>query len=312
MSPENSKRILFIINPVSGVGKKKVVERLIGERLDRKLYDVTVVHTERPGHATEISRAAAEAGVDIVVAVGGDGTVNEVASGLVGTSTAMAILPAGSGNGLARHLKIPMNPVKAIGLINRGPVRTIDTAEIDGKLFVNVAGIGFDAAVAKRFAGAGKRGFSTYFRVTADTYRNYQSKKYILTIDGKTIRRRALMISFANSSQFGNNTSIDPAASVSDGFIDVCIVGKVPLTRVLFLAPLLFLKKFDKTRYVEIIRAKEVTVIRKKGKTIHLDGDPNTVGREFTVKIHPLSLKVVAPEKADKRTGGQVDKWSGG
>ncbi|HPS62306.1 MAG TPA: diacylglycerol kinase family lipid kinase [Bacteroidales bacterium] len=302
---ENSKRILFIINPVSGVGKKKVMERLIAGRFGND-PDVSVVFTGHPGHATEISRRAASDGVDIVVAVGGDGTVNEVASGLVGTQTAMAILPAGSGNGLARHLKIPMNPRRALELISERPVRTIDTAEIDGQLFVNVAGIGFDAAIAKKFAAAGKRGFSTYFRVTADTYKNYRSKKYILTIDGKIIRRRALMVSFANSSQFGNNASIDPAASVSDGFIDVCIVGKMPLHKVAFLAPLLFMGKFDKTRYVEIIRAREVLVKRKKGKTIHLDGDPKTIGREFTVKIHPLSLRVVAPPKTG--TGGLADQ----
>jgi diacylglycerol kinase (ATP) len=289
------KRILFIVNPVSGIGKQKGVERLIGEHLDKERFNAEIVYTDAPGNATEISRKAAMDGFDIVVAVGGDGTVNETAAGLVGTDTALAIVPAGSGNGLARHLKVPMNLKRAIDIIGHGRIKKIDTATINDQLFVNVAGVGFDASVAKKFAAAGKRGFSTYFRITASSYKNYEPKQYTLIIDGKVIKRRALLVSFANSSQFGNNTSIDPSASVSDGFIDVCIVGKVPEWKTIFLAPLLFLKKFDRTRYVEIIRAKEVILKRKKGKNIHLDGDPKIMGKELSIKVNPLSLSVVVP-----------------
>jgi diacylglycerol kinase (ATP) len=186
-----------------------------------------------------------------------------------------------------------MNLGRSINLINHGRVIRIDTATINDQIFVNVAGIGFDASVAKKFAGAGKRGFSTYLRITTSSYKNYKTKQYSLEIDGKVIKRRALLISFANSSQFGNNTTIDPSADVSDGYIDVCIVGKVPYWKAVFLAPLLFLKKFDQTRYVEIIRAKEVVIRRKKGRSIHLDGDPKTMGKELTLKINPLSLHVI-------------------
>jgi len=291
------ERILFIVNPVSGTGKHKDVERLIKERLDKTKYIATIVYTDAPGHAAEISRRAAGEGVGIVVAVGGDGSVNETAAGLVGTDTAMGIIPSGSGNGLARHLKIPMNSKHAIDVINDGMMVKIDTATINDQLFVNVAGIGFDASVAKKFALAGKRGFSTYFRITAGSYKQYEPKQYSLIIDGKVIKRRALLISFANSSQFGNNTSIDPAADVSDGLIDVCIVGKMPYWKTFFLSPLLFLKKFDQTRYVEIIRAKEVVLKRKKGKNIHLDGDPKIMGKKLTIRINPLSLKVIVPNR---------------
>jgi len=289
------KRVLFIVNPISGSGKQKSIERLIGERLDKNRFNVEIVLTDAPGNAIEISRKAAADGVDIVVAVGGDGTVNEIATGLVGTGTALAIVPAGSGNGLARHLKIPMNLKHAIDLIGQGKILKIDTATINDQLFVNVAGVGFDASIAKKFAAAGKRGFSTYFRITASTYKNYEPKQYTLIIDGKVIKRRALLVSFANSSQFGNNTSIDPDASVNDGFIDVCIVGKMPEWKTLFYAPLLFLRKFDQTRYVEIIRAKEVVLKRKKGRNIHLDGDPKIMGKELSMKINPLSLNVIVP-----------------
>ena len=292
---QSTKRILFIVNPISGIGKHKGVERLIGSRMDKTRFDVEVLYTNAPGNATEISRKAALDGIDIVVAVGGDGTVNEVAAGLTGTDTALAIVPAGSGNGLARHLKIPMNIKRAIDIIGHGNILKIDTATINDQLFVNVACVGFDASVAKKFAVAGKRGFSTYFRITASSYKNYKPKQYTLIIDGKVIKRRALLVSFANSIQFVNNTSIYPSASVNDGFIDVCIVGKVPEWKTIFLAPLLFLRKFDRTRYVEIIRAKEVILKRKKGKSIHLDGDPKIMGKELSIKVNPLSLNVMVP-----------------
>jgi len=296
MSEESSKKhILFIINPISGIGNHHGVEHLITERLDSARFNSSIIYTNSQGHASEISREAAADGVEIIVAVGGDGTVNETAAGLIGTESALAIIPAGSGNGLARHLKIPMNKKRAIDVINHGKVQKIDTATINDQLFVNLAGVGFDASVAKKFASAGKRGFSTYFRITTNSYKNYEPKQYTLVIDGKVIKRRALLISFANSNQFGNNTSIDPTASIDDGFIDVCIVGKMPYWKALLLAPLLFLKKFDQTKYIEIIRAKEVVLKRKKGKSIHLDGDPKTMGKELTMRINPLSLNVIVP-----------------
>lgn len=289
------KSILFVINPISGVGKQKKVERLIRERLDLSIYQPKIVYTESQGHATILSKEAAQNRVDVVVAVGGDGTVNEIATGLVDTDTAMAIIPAGSGNGLARHLKIPMCSRRALDVINSGKVRRIDTATINDQFFVNVAGVGFDATVARKFSTAGKRGLSTYVRITTNTYRTYQPRQYKLEIDGKIIKRRALLISFANSSQFGNNATIDPSASVSDGFIDVCIVGKMPYWKTFFLAPLLFLKMFDQTKYIEIIRARNVVLHRKKGKSIHLDGDPKEMGKELVMKINPLSLNVITP-----------------
>ncbi len=294
--PYTHERILFIVNPVSGIGKQRGVEKLISERLDKDKFKAEIAYTKEAGHATEISRQAAIDGIDIVAAVGGDGTVNETAAGLVGTETALAIIPSGSGNGLARHLEIPMNLKHAIDIVNSGKRMKIDTATINDQLFVNVAGIGFDASVAKKFAVAGKRGFSTYLKITTSSYMNYEPKQYSLVIDGKVVKRRALLISFANSSQFGNNTSIDPGASVNDGYIDVCIMGKIPWWKTLFLAPLLFLKKFDQTKYIEIIRAKEVIVKRKKGKNVHLDGDPKLMGKELTMKVNPLSLTVIVPQ----------------
>ncbi|MDD4603806.1 MAG: diacylglycerol kinase family lipid kinase [Bacteroidales bacterium] len=288
-------RILFIVNPISGVKKQRKIEQLVEDHLDKSLFESKIMYTEGPGDATVISRKAAEENTDIVVAVGGDGTVNEVAAGLVGTNTAMAILPCGSGNGLSRHLKIPMNLKKALEVINQNKTTRIDTATLNDQLFVNVAGVGFDAFIAKKFSQAHKRGFTTYLKITTQSYKDYKPKKYTLVIDGNEIKRRALLISFANSSQFGNNTSIDPKASLDDGYIDVCIVGKIPFFKTIFIAPLLFMKQFDRTHFVEIIRAKEVYVKRKKGKNIHLDGDPKKMGKELTMKVNPKSLIIVVP-----------------
>ena len=244
-------------------------------------------------NACSIDRLATHC--DLVIAVGGDGTVNETAQGLIGSETALGIIPTGSGNGLSRHLKIPMDPAKAIRILNNYKISSIDTATLNDNLFVSVAGVGFDARVAKEFAKSGRRGFRKYFNIATSAYTHYKPRKYTMVIDGEEITRRALMISFANSSQFGNNTSIDPNAKIDDGFIDVCIVSKVPYWKTLFLAPLLFMKRFDRTSYVEIIQAKEVELVRKKGKSGHVDGDPFVAGKNVHLKIQPLSLKVIIP-----------------
>jgi diacylglycerol kinase family enzyme len=182
---DTRKSILFIVNPVSGIGKHKGVERLIEDGLDKTQFNPRIVYTSGPGDATDISSKAAAEGIEIIVAVGGDGTVNETAAGLVGTASAMAIVPAGSGNGLARHLGIPMNLKRAIDIINTGRIIKIDTATINDQLFVNVAGVGFDASVAKKFAVAGKRGFSTYLRITTSSYKDYEPKQYTRSLTVK-------------------------------------------------------------------------------------------------------------------------------
>ncbi|MFC2102004.1 diacylglycerol/lipid kinase family protein [Bacteroidota bacterium] len=289
------EKILFIVNPVSGSGRQKRIEALIGKYLDKSSYQPTVVFTEAKGHAFDLAMEAVKERVAVVAAVGGDGTVNEVAKGLVGSGVALAIIPTGSGNGLARHLKLPMNVKRAIGIINRGKRQKIDTASMNGSFFVNVAGVGFDAFVARKFEQSEKRGFFSYFSISTSAYNAYKPKKYIITIDGEVYKRRALMVSFANSSQFGNNTTVAPKATLDDGLIDVCIMRKLPFWKITLLSPLVFTGQFDKTPYLEIIQGKEVVVKRKKGKYVHLDGDPGKEDKTFTIKVHPLSLQVIVP-----------------
>lgn len=289
------KRLLFVINPVSGSGKQRSIEEAVHAYLDHSVYSYKIKYSEYKGHASELATQAIEEGVDVVVAVGGDGTVNEISRNLVGTSIALAVIPTGSGNGLARHLGLPMQLKRAIEIINRGRTRKIDTATLNGHFFLNMAGVGFDAHIARQFDKSPQRGFLSYFRLATRSYRDYKPRRYTIMVDGVEVKRRALMISFANSSQFGNNTSVDPGAEIDDGLIDVCIVRKLPFWKVTLLSPLLFLKKFDKTPYVEIIKAKQVIVKRKRGKYIHLDGDPEKEKKSFEIRVHPLSLHVIIP-----------------
>ncbi|MBM3403428.1 MAG: diacylglycerol kinase family lipid kinase [Bacteroidetes bacterium] len=292
---ENKTRIVFIINPFSGIRKRRKVENVIMSHLDFTKYAPEMAYTERPGHATEICREAIEKGAGMVVAVGGDGSVNEVAKALANTDIPLGIIPSGSGNGLAHHLHIPLSIRKAIHVLNRRHIITIDTATFGENLFFSVAGVGFDAHVAKRYSQVSRRGFFSYFGITIKEYRKYKPGNYRLMIDGRLIERRALFITFANSDQFGYRTVIAPDARADDGLLDVCIVSKIPFFKIFLLSPLLFLKKIHKTRYVEIFKAKEVHLVRKKGKSVNLDGEWIKSGKEIDIRVHPASLRVVVP-----------------
>ncbi len=294
-SEAGRRRIVYIVNPVSGKGKQSGIGKIITRETSDPGIRFEVLFTEYPGHAKDLARKAVSGGATVVVAVGGDGTVNEVANGLVGTDCILGIVPTGSGNGLARHLGLPLRFRDAIRIVNAGKQARIDTATLNGRLFLSVAGAGFDAVVAKRFAAAGQRGFLTYARTAIQAYLNYRQRKFKLIADGEEHVRKGIFVSFANSNQFGNNVSVDPLAELDDGYLDVCVVRKIPFFSLMFLAPAVFLKQIHKTRYVEIIRAKEIFLERKKGKYVHLDGDPWKAGKQIHVKISPLSLSVIVP-----------------
>jgi YegS/Rv2252/BmrU family lipid kinase len=286
------KNILFIVNPISGVGRQKVIEKLIAGHLDKKKYEPVIAYTKARAHATTLAAEAAQNNFDVVVAVGGDGSVNETGKGLVGSHTAMAIMPAGSGNGLARHLGIPMKLEKAMQVINEGRIMSIDTVKMNGERFFGMAGVGFDAHIGWEFARYGKRGFSSYVKVFLREYPRYKAQKYELTLDGKKMEREALLISFANGSQYGNNATIAPHADIGDGLIDVCILRDFHISKAAGLTWKLFTKKMHSSKYLEILRAKEV-IVKQKAETAHLDGEPVLVGHELKMQVDPLSLKVL-------------------
>ncbi len=290
------KKALFLINPISGIGRQKNVEKLIKTYIDKEKLNVNVRYTEFAGHAKEMSREAV--GIyDIVVAVGGDGTVNEVGTSLIGSGTAMAIIPTGSGNGLARHLKIPMRPEKAIQLLNRHKVMKIDTVRVNDLYSLNVAGVGFDAHISHLFARMKQRGLISYVKLVTREFGTYKASDYDLKIDGRDLSQKAFLVSFANSSQYGNNFYIAPDAKVDDGFIDVCVMNKFPKIA----APVLLMSMMSKENiggYLErIVKAKNVLIEHTENLAGHIDGEPVWFGNKVSVRINPLSLNVVVPLK---------------
>ena len=288
------KKIRFIINPVSGFGKHKITESIINEHLDISSFYYEIFYTKAPGHASELCKDAVSQRFDIVAAVGGDGSVNEIGKQLTGSETAMAIIPTGSGNGLARHLNIPIDLYKSIGIINNLNIKKIDTCSVNSETFISMAGVGFDAHIAYKFSKSGKRGFWSYLKLCLIEYINYEVQDYYLNIDGNTMNIKAFFICCANSSQHGNNAVIAPQAIIDDGYIDVCIIKKFPAYMVPVLIYRVFNKTIEKSACLEIRRCKEVT-IKQNSTLVHLDGEPLNLGKELNVKINPLSLKVIVP-----------------
>lgn len=288
------KKICFIVNPISGIGRQKVIEKLIDEELDRTLFDYEIAYTKAAKHAIELAKDAASRNIDIVVAVGGDGSVNETAKGLVNTNTAMAVIPTGSGNGLARHLRIPLDLKKAMQVINAAKETRIDSIKMNDETFVNVAGVGFDAHIGWEFAKFGKRGFSSYLKVISREFPKYKAQDFELTIDGKSMKKNAYLISFANGSQWGNNAYIAPTADISDGVMDIAILKDFKLHNGIGIGYRLFKKTLDKSSFLEIIKAKEV-IVKQAGIIAHIDGEPIKIGNELRIKVDPLSLRVVIP-----------------
>ncbi|MGZ3872652.1 MAG: diacylglycerol/lipid kinase family protein [Mucilaginibacter sp.] len=293
------RKALFIINPISGGKKKDGVPELIDKHLDTELFDAVTVFSDGVSHARQIAKEAVDK-FDLIVAVGGDGTVNEVASAIVGSNTTLGIVPFGSGNGLARFLHIPMDTPKAIKMLGLGNVVTIDSALLNGQPFFNMAGMGFDAHISEVFSHTKKRGFFSYLKSSIQEVAKYKPQLYKLEIDGKVYEREAFMLSFANSSQYGNNAHISPHASVQDGLLDVCVIKRFPLWRFVEMGIRMITKTADRTKYVEIIRGKHILVKRGKPGPVHLDGEPQISGTDAEIKLVPHSLKVIVGSSFNK------------
>lgn len=251
------------------------------------------VFTETAGHAFRASAEALAHDTDIVIAVGGDGTMNEVASALEGTGKQMGIIPFGSGNGLARSLHIPMDPKKAIQRLNKLNGENIDSALFNDKKFFNIAGMGFDAHISALFARDKTRGFKGYLKTTLHEIAGYKPQLYKMEIDGRPCESEAFMLSIANSSQFGNNAHISPKASLTDGLLDVCIVKSFPLYLFPVLGYHMFNKSTDRSQYVDIIKGKKIRIQRETPGPVHLDGEPSEMGEVIEIEVKPLSLRVL-------------------
>jgi len=286
------RKALFIINPISGGKKKDGVPELIDQNLDKSIFDYTIIYTDGIAHAREIASEAAGQ-YDLVVAVGGDGTVNEIASAIVGSNTALGIVPFGSGNGLSRFLGIPMDTAQSVRALSAFKTEIIDSAILNGQPFFNMAGMGFDAHIAEIFSHGQTRGFISYIKSTMQEILNYKPQTYRIHIDGKTYIRKAFIVSIANSSQWGNNVHVSPRASVQDGLLDVCIIRQFPVWRLPEFGARLMLKTIESSGYIEIIRGKSITIERETDAPVHLDGEPQVMEAGVHINIVPASLKVI-------------------
>ena len=289
--------IAFIINPISGTGRKENLPDLIKRKLDDKRYNSTIVFTEFRGHATELAKQFVEKNYKVIVAVGGDGTVNEVARALVHTDCILGIIPIGSGNGLARHLEIPMNSRKAIEQLNQSEPILIDYGIVNEKPFFCTCGTGFDAYVSTEFAKGKRRGIMAYLEKIITGYFSYKSQSYHLIGKDIDLTTKAFVMTFANASQWGNNAYIAPQASVQDGKLDISIMSNFPIIAIPTLALQLFTKTIDKDLFMTTLRSDDLTLIREESGPFHYDGEPYEEGTEIHIKIIPEGLRVLVKRR---------------
>ena len=294
-------RTLFIVNPISGIGKQKRIETLLKQNLNHDLFDYEVRYTEHIHHGTEIARKAAMRGYDCVVAVGGDGSVNDVVQGLRGSDTTLGIIPCGSGNGLAYTLKLPMQPWLAIRTLNQQHELTIDSILINGEeangpeyVCVGAAGVGFDAHVSRLMQVAKTRGLTGYTNIVLRAYNSYRESDYTLHLNGRTITRNAWIIALQNSDRIGYGMPVSPTARLDDGIIDISIVDKIPIDHVAITAPLALTNHLQLSQHVEMFRTNEVTIEGNVDRWVDIDGEGINLGRTVHFVNQPKSVKVYA------------------
>lgn len=271
------ERIFLIINKYAGHGKGEKAISLVVPLLQKNGYTVEYSFTEHPGHATELASKASAEGFNMVVAIGGDGTVNEVALGIVGTNTVMGIIPMGSGNGLARELGLSMNMRKSARSLVNGRNIYLDVCKLNKQRFLCTSGIGFDALIADKMSKADSRGFMKYVQLVVQESVFYKPLRVKMTIDGKRIDEAVFLITFANASQFGNNAYIAPGASMTDGLIDVVVVRKFVKIWMPVFAIALFSKFIPKLPFVDCYKARHIELELADTPYFHFDGEPGAL-----------------------------------
>ncbi len=286
-------RITFIVNPISGTHSKDGIAELIEKNLNKDCFEKSIVFTEYAGHAAEMAKSCADEGCDICVAVGGDGTVNEVARSLTHTNTALGIIPCGSGNGLARHLCIPMDVKKSIDIINRAQIEAFDYGIVNGLPFFCTCGMGFDAFISLKFAESGKRGPITYVENVLKEGLQYKPETYVVEDETGTHHYKAFLIACANAAQYGNNAYIAPGASMKDGLMDVIIMEPFDVIDAPKIAMDLFAKTLSSNSRIKTFQARHIHIHRSTPGAIHYDGDPIMTDADINVEIQPLGIKVV-------------------
>lgn len=288
------KYIKFIYNPRSGlIHPEQFIRKIIAYYFPQNLchYDFSI--TEEKGHAYEIAQQAVKAGYDIVVAIGGDGTVNETASGLVNSEATLGIIPNGSGNGLARGLGIPISIRRAAKIVTTGQTRSIDVGQISGRYFFVIAGLGLDAKIGKRFDESKMRGPAPYYIAGFREFFRYHEPEYKIKFDGQTIKTRALVVAVANTKQYGNNAIIAPNAKPDDGLLDLAIIQPTSFVSAMYYLPTLFTGRIDRAPFTRIYRATKFEIHREFPAPYTLDGEVFEGKTPLKVTMLPKSLKVI-------------------
>lgn len=284
--------VWFVMNPKSGTttpAQKNKITSLVGKQSNAKLF-----FTEYSGHATEIAHQAVKEGIQKVIAVGGDGTVNEVARGLVNSATALGIVPIGSGNGLARHLKIPLKIDKAIQFALSSSISAIDVCFLNEIPFFCTAGVGFDAFVANEFAQQNSRGLKTYAKMSLKSFRAYKPESYQLEVEDSLEIKNAFSITFANATQYGNNALISPKSKIDDGLIEMVVLKPFPFGAAPIIGVRLFRGTLPNSRYIETASNTEFTLKSEENLLIHYDGEPLQLTTNILkVTLKPKALKVI-------------------
>lgn len=277
-----------MINPVSGGGKAKKVVDLIHHYFQPPEYDYQISYTQPNNKNITIAKDS-----KMVIAVGGDGTINKVASQLLSLQIPLGIIPMGSGNGLARHLGIPMDPLKAMAIIKKGGTTRIDVGKINNEIFLCAAGIGFDATVADRFSKSKQRGLLNYLKIGMLLFFRYKSKKYHLLIDDQSVERKAFVIVFANASQYGNNAVVAANADIRDGLLNICLIKNVTWLNVSLLLASLFLKKLHTLPNVICYVGKKIVLKNTSVEKMHRDGEIMEVQNDVKISIEPGKLEII-------------------
>ncbi|MCM1521628.1 MAG: diacylglycerol kinase family lipid kinase [Muribaculaceae bacterium] len=288
----------LVINPISGTRNKEGLDKYVEEQLAPLGWEIETFYTRGHGDATRLALEAAAEGCDAVFAAGGDGTVNESAAALCGKQTALGIIPCGSGNGLARHLGIPVDIREGIRVISENQPHAIDYATVNDRKFFCTFGVGFDAAVSEAFAGKKKRGKLMYLQSTFQTYAHYEPEHYTITAGGRTLTEKAFLVAVCNASQYGNNAYIAPSAVIDDGLLDVMIIhAGNPFSTALVGFDMLT-GMIEKNVLIHTFRTSSLTIKRNDEGPSHLDGEPLQMGPELDICCHHEGLRVIAPAKS--------------
>ena len=293
---DTRKKLLAVINPISGTANKQYIPETITEVMDESKWDVMIRFTQRPGHATDLAKQAIKQGYYGVLAIGGDGTINEVAAALRDSDTALGIIPNGSGNGLARHLNIPIDVKRALEEINNDRIEQFDYCMANQHPFFCACGVGFDAHVSAKFAESKKRGPMSYLKNTLVEYLRYRSEEYSIETADQVLTERAFVIACGNASQYGNNAFITPNASMQDGLIDVTLIQPFTPLDTAVLGILLFTKHIDQDTNIQSFRTPSLTIHRPKAGVMHIDGEPMMMEADIEVKCVHNGIKIFLPK----------------